>query len=102
MKSDHQQHPDSHGGVGGGGSHHHHHHHHHHLYQQQLRHSGDSGDSGVSSPGPPSSEASHAPNSDCGDSLSYMDRVVMEVVESEAVYVRDLQQVVQVHISIVF
>lgn len=65
-----------------------------------LRHSGDSGDSGVSSPGPPSSEASEQKNSDdgCSDNLSYMDRVVMEVVESEAVYVRDLQQVVEVSI----
>jgi hypothetical protein len=75
-----------------------------------LRHSGDSGDSGVSSPGPPSSEASEQKHSgeeeeeedadeedDRGsDNLSYMDRVVMEVVESETVYVRDLQQVVEV------
>lgn len=70
-----------------------------------LRHSGDSGDSGVSSPGPPSSEASEQKHSGeeeeddgddgCSDNLSYMDRVVMEVVESEAVYVRDLQQVVE-------
>jgi hypothetical protein len=72
---------------------------------------GDSGDSGVSSPGPPSSEASEQKHSgeeeeeeedadeedDRGsDNLSYMDRVVMEVVESETVYVRDLQQVVEV------
>jgi hypothetical protein len=75
-----------------------------------LRHSGDSGDRGVSSPGPPSSEASKQKHSgeeeeeedadeedDRGsDNLSYMDRVVMEVVESETVYVRDLQQVVEV------
>ncbi|XP_046640456.1 pleckstrin homology domain-containing family G member 1-like [Daphnia pulicaria] len=74
-----------------------------------LRHSGDSGDSGVSSPGPPSSEASEQKHSgeeekeedadeedDRGsDNLSYRDRVVMEVVESETVYVRDLQQVVE-------
>ena len=67
-----------------------------------LRHSGDSGDSGVSSPGPPSSEASEQKNSEdgCSDNLSYMDRVVMEVVESEAVYVRDLQQVVEVNNAI--
>jgi hypothetical protein len=64
----------------------------------------------VSSPGPPSSEASEQKHSgeeeeeedadeedDRGsDNLSYMDRVVMEVVESETVYVRDLQQVVEV------
>lgn len=65
----------------------------------------------MSSPGPPSSEASEQKHSgeeeeeeeedadedDRGsDNLSYMDRVVMEVVESEAVYVRDLQQVVEV------
>jgi hypothetical protein len=68
----------------------------------------------VSSPGPPSSEASerkHSGEEDeeeeeeededeaddgCSDNLSYMDRVVMEVVESEAVYVRDVQQVVEV------
>jgi hypothetical protein len=79
-----------------------------------LRHSGDSGDSGVSSPGPPSSEASEQKHSgeeeeeeedadeedDRGsDNLSYMDRVVMEVVESETVYVRDLQQVVEVMLN---
>lgn len=64
----------------------------------------------MSSPGPPSSEASEQKHSgeeeeeedadeedDRGsDNLSYMDRVVMEVVESETVYVRDLQQVVEV------
>jgi TATA-binding protein-associated factor Taf7 len=72
----------------------------------------------VSSPGPPSSEASerkHSGEEDeeeddedededeaddgCSDNLSYMDRVVMEVVESEAVYVRDLQQVVEVTLN---
>ena len=51
------------------------------------------GDSGVSSPGP-SSEASLS--SQKNSDLSYMDRVVMEVIESESVYVRDLQQVVEV------
>ena len=75
----------------------------------------------MSSPGPPSSEASerkHSGEEDeeeeedddddddedeaddgCSDNLSYMDRVVMEVVESEAVYVRDLQQVVEVTLN---
>ena len=51
------------------------------------------GDSGVSSPGP-SSEASLS--SQKNPDLSYMDRVVMEVIESESVYVRDLHQVVHV------
>ena len=69
----------------------------------------------MSSPGPPSSEASERKHSGeeeeddeededeaddgCSDNLSYMDRVVMEVVESEAVYVRDLQQVVEVTLN---
>ena len=52
------------------------------------------GDSGVSSPGP-SSDASLSSQKN-SDLLSYMDRVVMEVIESESVYVRDLQQVVEV------
>lgn len=67
----------------------------------RLRRSGDSGDSGVSSPDPPCSEASDKKRSSStedgsSDHVSYMDRVVMEVVESETVYVRDLHQVVQV------
>ena len=55
------------------------------------------GDSGVSSPGP-SSEASLSSQKNCD--VSYMDRVVSEVIESEAVYVRDLHQVVQVRLEI--
>ncbi len=70
------------------------------------------GDSGVGSPGRSSetslasAAAASASSSTAAASASaseakasptsYMDRVVMEVVESEAVYVRDLQQVVQV------
>lgn len=68
-----------------------------------VRHSGDSGDSGVSSPGPPGSSScsssgssTHSDSCSTTDGPSYMDRVVLEVVESEQTYVRDLQQVVQV------
>jgi hypothetical protein len=57
-----------------------------------------SGDSGVcspcsyiSSPCPPPGRPRY-----CDPHLSYMDRVVMEIVETEGVYVRDLQQVIEV------
>ncbi|KAJ9587737.1 hypothetical protein L9F63_018845, partial [Diploptera punctata] len=56
-----------------------------------------SGDSGVcspcsyiSSPCPPPGRPRY-----CDPHLSYMDRVVMEIVETEGVYVRDLQQVIE-------
>lgn len=57
-----------------------------------------SGDSGVcspcsyiSSPCPPPGRPRY-----CDPHLNYMDRVVMEIVETEGVYVRDLQQVIEV------
>ncbi|XP_068082816.1 pleckstrin homology domain-containing family G member 1 [Anabrus simplex] len=56
-----------------------------------------SGDSGVcspcsyiSSPCPPPGRPRY-----CDPHLSYMDRVVMEVVETEGVYVRDLQEIIE-------
>lgn len=75
------------------------------ISNDPLRHSGDSGDSGLSSPGPPGSSSSSSSSSSCSSSSapggpSYMDRVVMEVIESEQTYVRDLQQVVQVYFFI--
>ena len=57
-----------------------------------------SGDSGVCSPCsyislpcPPPGRPRY-----CDPHLNYMDRVVMEIVETEGVYVRDLQQVIEV------
>nr|CAD7454631.1 unnamed protein product [Timema tahoe] len=45
----------------------------------------------ISSPCPPPGRPRY-----CDPHLSYMDRVVMEIVETEGVYVRDLHQVIQV------
>ncbi|KAL1124327.1 hypothetical protein AAG570_002095 [Ranatra chinensis] len=57
---------------------------------------GSGGDSGVcspcsyiSSPSPPHTKPKY-----CDPHLSYMDRVVMEIVETEGVYVNDLAQVI--------
>nr|CAD7428346.1 unnamed protein product [Timema monikensis] len=44
----------------------------------------------ISSPCPPPGRPRY-----CDPHLSYMDRVVMEIVETEGVYVRDLHQVIQ-------
>ncbi|XP_069682760.1 uncharacterized protein GEFmeso isoform X2 [Periplaneta americana] len=61
-----------------------------------------SGDSGVcspcsyiSSPCPPPGRPRY-----CDPHLSYMDRVVMEIVETEGVYVRDLQQVIEGYLDV--
>ncbi|XP_023701495.1 uncharacterized protein LOC111861290 isoform X2 [Cryptotermes secundus] len=61
-----------------------------------------SGDSGVcspcsyiSSPCPPPGRPRY-----CDPHLNYMDRVVMEIVETEGVYVRDLQQVIEGYLDI--
>ncbi|XP_049853419.1 uncharacterized protein LOC126334820 isoform X1 [Schistocerca gregaria] len=71
--------------------------------RQKASGSQGSGDSGVCSPPPP--RAAHVsspwppPHSQrpryCDPHISYMDRVVMEIIDTEAVYVRDLQQIIE-------
>lgn len=53
--------------------------------------SGVGGCSHISAPHPPPARPRY-----CDPHLSYMDRVVMEIVDTEAVYVRDLREVVEV------
>lgn len=45
----------------------------------------------ISSPSPPQGRPKY-----CDPHLSYMDRVVMEIIETEGVYVRDLQKIIEV------
>ena len=58
-----------------------------------------SGDSGVqchsiSLPTPPLLRPRY-----CDPDLHYMDRVVLEIVETEAIYVRDLKEIIEVSIN---
>lgn len=55
-----------------------------------------SGDSGVqcnsiSLPAPPALRPRY-----CDPNLGYMDRIVLEIVETEAIYVRDLREIIEV------
>lgn len=55
-----------------------------------------SGDSGVqchsiSLPAPPTLRPRY-----CDPNLAYMDRIVLEIVETEAIYVRDLKEIIEV------